>query len=212
MEDRYLETHITWNKVAKRYDEKFMEFELYDDTYSKFCKLLSQANASILEIGSGPGNIIRQILKINSDLKILATDVSHNMIALAKKNNPSIETRVLDCRNIKTISDKFDGIICGFIIPYLAKKDLSNLIFDCAAAMNESGILYLSFVAGAYNDSGFISGSSGDRTYFYYHDFAFINATLELNKFIILRRYQKEYKKADGKIELHTILLAKKKE
>jgi len=57
MEDRYLETHKTWNKIAQLYEYHFMGLELYHDTYKKFCDLLSRTDASILEIGCGPGNI-----------------------------------------------------------------------------------------------------------------------------------------------------------
>ena len=211
MEDRYIETHKTWNNVARLYEEKFIELELYNDTYKRFCELLSKSNVSVLEIGCGPGNITRHILDLNSNLKVLATDISNNMINLARKNNPQIEVQVLDCRNLKTINNKFDGIICGFTIPYLSKKDLSNLIKNCAISLNEDGILYLSYVEGDYDNSGFISGSSGDRTYFYYYDFKTIKQAIELNNMVIVDHCNKEYRKADDSIEIHTIINAKKR-
>ena len=130
-EDRYIETHKTWNNIAQLYEDEFMDFGLYDDTYKKFCDLLSKQDAAVLEIGCGPGNIARHILEINPNLKVLATDVSKKMIDLAKKNNPHIETTVLDCRNLKRIDNKYDGIICGFTIPYLSKPDCMKLIYDC---------------------------------------------------------------------------------
>ena len=123
MEDRYLETHKTWNNIAQLYEDKFMKFDLYNDTYKSFCDLLLRPDASVLEIGCGPGNITRHILDLNPKLKVLATDISKNMIDLAKRNNPEVEIQVLDCRNLKRINTKFDGIICGFTIPYLSKLD-----------------------------------------------------------------------------------------
>lgn len=36
MEDRYLETYKTWNNIAQLYEDKFMNFELYNDTYKSF--------------------------------------------------------------------------------------------------------------------------------------------------------------------------------
>ena len=210
MEDRYIETHKTWNTIAQLYEEKFMDIELYNDSYKKFCELLSTSNATVLEIGCGPGNITRRILDWNPNLKVLATDVSVNMIDLARRNNPNIDVQILDCRNLRTIRDKFDGIICGFTIPYLAKIDMSNLMADCAQSLNENGILYLSFVNGDYSDSGFISGSSGDRTYFYYYDLKTIKHALELNNMIIVDHSNKEYKRADDSIEIHTIINARK--
>lgn len=210
MEDRYIETHKTWNTIAKLYEEKFMALKLYNDTYRIFCDLLSKKNASILEIGCGPGNITKHILHINPTLKILATDVSTNMIHLAKKNNPTIKTQVLDCRNLKTVQNTFNGIICGFIIPYLSKNYCLKLISDCTSILANKGILYLSFVNGYSEKSGFISGSSGNSVYFYYHELETIKKELELNNMFITNIIEKEYKKSDSEFETHTILIAKK--
>ena len=60
--DKYRETFETWNKVAQLYEDKFMDLDLYNDTYDQFCELLLKKNASILEIGCGPGNITKYLL------------------------------------------------------------------------------------------------------------------------------------------------------
>ena len=211
MEDRYLETYKTWNNIAQLYEDKFMKLELYDDTYKSFSDLLSRPDSNVLEIGCGPGNITRHLLDLNPTLKVLAIDISKNMIDLAKRNNPEVDVQVLDCRNLKTINTKFDGVICGFIIPYLSKLDCSKLIFDCSNLLTEKGALYLSFVSGDYEKSGFISGSSGDRVYFYYHEFKRIKQELELNDMTVVDFIEKEYKKSDNTSETHTILIAKKR-
>ena len=59
-EDRYLETHKTWNNIA----------QLYNDVYKSFCDLLLRSDASVLEIGCGPGNITRHILGLNLKLNV----------------------------------------------------------------------------------------------------------------------------------------------
>ena len=210
MEDPYIETHKTWEKIEQKYEDKFMEFGLYSDTYKQFCDILSKQDASIFEIGCGPGNITRHLLSIKPSLKILATDISKNMVALTKKNNPNAETQVLDCRSLDTIPHKFDGIVCGFTIPYLSQNDCKILIADCADLLNEEGVLYLSFVSGNYDKSGFISGSSGDRTYFYYHELETIKQELQLNHLITVDFIQKEYIKSETFSETHTILNLRK--
>lgn len=210
MEDRYLETHKTWNKIAQLYEYHFMGLELYHDTYKKFCDLLSRTDASILEIGCGPGNITQFLLEFNANLKILATDISVNMIKLTKKNNPGIDVKHLDCRNIDMLKDKFDGIVCGFTIPYLSKVDCLKLISDSSKLLKDHGILYLSFVQGDYKKSAFISGSSGDRTYFYYHDIKTIKRALEFNQMTIVDFIEKDYMKSDKTSEKQTIINAKK--
>jgi len=145
-----------------------------------------------------------------TDLKIIGIDISENMIELPKKNNPTAEFVIMDCREIDSLNKKFDAIVCGFCIPYLSNNDCVKLISDCKNLLNNSGILYLSFVDGNYENSGYISGSSGDRTYFYYHNLNNLVKTLESNHLEINRLIPKNYIKTDGTDEIHTILISKK--
>ena len=209
-DNRYDETHKTWNKIAQLYEDVFMDLKLYDDTYHKFCTQITKTDASLLEIGCGPGNITRYLLNYNPKFKILATDVSKNMVDLAIKNNSSVDHQIIDCRNIGNLKSKFDGIICGFIIPYLKDSDLLNLIADIHDLLYEGGILYLSFVVGKYKNSKYISGSTGDRTFFYYYNLEKIKKTLEKEYLSITNIIEKEYQRSDGKQEIHVIVIAKK--
>ena len=36
MEDRYLETYKTWNKIAQLYEDSFMDLEIYNDSNKRF--------------------------------------------------------------------------------------------------------------------------------------------------------------------------------
>jgi 2-polyprenyl-3-methyl-5-hydroxy-6-metoxy-1,4-benzoquinol methylase len=209
--DKYQESFYTWNKIAEIYEDKFMDLDLYNDTYDVFLNLIPKTNSSVLEIGCGPGNISKYLLTKNSDLKIKGIDISEKMIELAGKNNPSAEFEIMDTREIHCLNDNFDAIMCGFCIPYLSQSDCLKLIIDCKKLLNASGVLYLSFVEGDYGNSGFISGSNGDRTYFYYHNLDYFKKELMANSFEINKLFLKNYKKADGTKENHTILILKKK-
>lgn len=208
--DQYQETFETWNKMAQLYEDKFMNLDLYNDTYSTFCELIDSSNTSILEIGCGPGNITKYLLGRNQEFIIKAIDISEKMIKLAQKNNPNAEFEVMDCRDIHTIKSKFDAIVCGFSIPYISQSECSKLIADCNTLINEKGVLYISFVAGDYQNSGYKTGSSGDRVYFYYHNLEDIKKDLKINSFNIFKLIEKKFSKSDGTDEIHTILIAKK--
>ncbi|MBL7472028.1 class I SAM-dependent DNA methyltransferase [Robertkochia sediminum] len=209
-EDHYRETHATWDSIAGPYEELFMDLPIYDQTYVQFCELLPHAKASVLELGCGPGNIARRLLEIHPDLDILATDVAQNMIDLARKNNPSIRTQLLDCRYLDSLSGSFDGVVCGFTIPYLAAEDVANLIAHCSRLLNPRGVLYLSFVPGSNDRSGFISGSTGQRTYFYYHDRETVKEQLIQNGFNRITEEEIIYERAGGAIETHLVVHAQK--
>jgi 2-polyprenyl-3-methyl-5-hydroxy-6-metoxy-1,4-benzoquinol methylase len=199
------ETFETWNKVAQIYEDKFMNLDLYNETYDLFCDLIDIENPKILELGCGPGNITKYIDTIRPYFAIDAIDMAPNMIELAKKNCPSVNFTVMDIRLISQLTSKYEGIMCGFCIPYI-----SHFISDASFLLTQSGVLYLSFVDGNYSDSGFKTGSTGDRTYFYYHSLVGITKLLEIQAFKILHLIPVLYPYDDETREVHTIIIAQK--
>ena len=208
--DTYQETFDTWNKVAKLYQDKFMDLDLYDDTYGTFCEAVNIENATILEIGCGPGNITKYLINKRPDFIIEGIDISPNMIELAKANNPTANFKVMDCREVDKLQSKFDGIICGFCFPYLSEFDSSKLVKDCGNLLKDKGVLYISFVEGDYINSGFQAASSGDRTYFYFHTLDSLTKELTNNNFETIKLFNKNYKKNIATEEVHTIIIARK--
>lgn len=208
--DTYKETFDTWNKVAKLYQDKFMDLDLYNDSYDTFCEQVNIINPTILDIGCGPGNITKYLLNKRPDFRIEGIDISPNMIELAKANNPTAGFKVMDCREIDKLQSKFDGIICGFCFPYLSEFDSSKLVKDCSTLLKEKGVLYISFVEGEYIRSGFQIASSGDRAYFYFHTLDSLINQLKDNNFQVIKVLLKNYKRNVETEEIHTIILAGK--
>ncbi len=188
-----------------------MGLKLYNDTYDLICNVVIKNKATILEIGCGSGNITRYLLSKRPDFNIFGIDISPNMIELAKINNPKANFAVMDSRNISEIETKYDAIVCGFCLPYLSETDSQKLIFEANYLLNNSGFLYLSFVEGDPNKSGFQAGSTGNRSYFYYHNLDQLKAQLLQNSFEDLKIFKVEYKKSEKEQDIHTIITAKKK-
>jgi len=209
--DKYEETFETWNKVASLYQDKFMDLDLYDETYDYICKAIAKEKAKILEIGCGPGNITKYLLSKRPDFDVFGIDIAPNMIELAKKNNPTAKFSIMDSRKIDEIQEKYDGIVCGFCLPYLSSIDTEKIINDSYNLLNESGFLYVSFVEGDPNKSDYQIGSSGDRVYFYFHNLETLKAQLTKRKFSELKTFRVTYKRTENDIEIHTIITAKKK-
>lgn len=209
--DNYQETFNTWNKIANLYEDRFMDLTIYNESYDFFCNAITKENPSILEIGCGPGNITKYILKKRTDFKLDGIDVAPNMVELAKKNNPKAQFMVMDCREISSLTQKYDGIVCGFCLPYLSETDGAKFITDCSQLLNSSGVLYLSFVEGEKSKSGFQVGSSGDRSFFYYYRLDELKQLLSMNGFHKTNLFKIDYERADGSREIHTVLIALKK-
>lgn len=95
--DKNEETFATWNKVAKLYEEKFMDIDLYNDSYDLFCNALISKQASVLDVACGPGSITKYLLNKMPGLVVDAIDNASNMISLAKVNCPTANCWVSDC-------------------------------------------------------------------------------------------------------------------
>jgi len=208
--NKYKTTIKTWDKIASLYQDKFMGLELYNDSYDVFCQQVGKTNAKVLEIGCGPGNITKYLITNRPDFKIKATDVAPSMIALAKNNNPTVNFEVMDCREINKINHKYDGVICGFCIPYISKEDCSKLIKDSSQLLEKEGVLYLSTIEGEYKSSGYEYGSTGDKTYVYYYSESFFENELLKNNFEILELIKINYPKTKDSYQTHMIFIAKK--
>jgi 2-polyprenyl-3-methyl-5-hydroxy-6-metoxy-1,4-benzoquinol methylase len=209
--DNYQKTFETWEKVAALYQSTFMDLNLYNDTYLKFCELVNKTNATIFEIGCGPGNITKHLIAKRPDFQIYAIDVSPNMIQLAKANNPSAHFSVMDCREIGSLTLKFDGVISGFCMPYLSKEDNSQFIKNCSNLLQQGGIFYFSTIKGNYNNSGFVAASTGDHSFVYYYDEEYLYDELVKNSFELIEVIYKLSPVAAGSALDDMIFLAKKK-
>lgn len=208
--DRNKETFDTWNNIASLYQDKFMNLDLYNDTYDFICKAIATPNAKLLEIGCGPGNITKYLLSQRPDFDIFGIDIAPNMIELAKKNNPTANFAVMDSREIKNLDKKYDGIIVGFCLPYLSPTESNELISNSYDLLNENGLLYLSFVEGNPEESDFKVGSGG-RVYFHYHNLDDLITQLKKSNFDQVETFKVKYKTSETEFDIHTILTAKKK-
>ena len=206
------ETIDTYDKSAERYQDKFMDMDLYNDTFDKFCSLIQKESAEVLEIGVGPGNVTKYLTSQRPDLKIFGIDMAPKMIELAQKNNPEPEFEVMDCKEIHKLNRKFDAIMCGFCMPYLSKEECKKLIADSSNLLTKDGLLYLSTMEGDYDNSGYetTSFSGQDRVYIYYHQVDYLTDCLTKNGFEIVDLQRKKYPEPDGSYLTDIIIIATK--
>ena len=201
-----------FDKYAIEYQDKYMDVSRYADTLDVFCNLIEKDTSKILEVACGPGNLTRYLIQQRSNFQILGIDLSSKMIDLAKINNPSAEFRVMDCKKISDLTKTFDGISCGFCLPYLSKEEARQLITDAAKLLNKQGVLYLSTMEGDYSNSGLQGPSSGgsDTLFIHYHEADYLISYLKENKFMDLQIHRKKYLGEDGNLTTDLILLARK--
>ena len=97
----------------------------------------------VLDLGCGTGNNCMKAVELGASY-VLGTDVSKNMIELAKKTNKNekIEYENIAMENISLIKQKFDVVISSLAFHYV--EDYDKLIKDIYELLNENGELIFS--------------------------------------------------------------------
>ena len=199
-----------FDDCAQLYQDKYMKLDLYNDSFALFCSLIRQKGATILDAACGPGNITHYLLQQRPDYKILGTDLAPKMLELAQANNPKADFQRLDIRALKLLEHKFDGVICGFGLPYLSREEAVKFIGDLPQILHPKGVVYLSTMEDDYEKSGFKGSSSGEgpQVYIHYHEVGYLSETLQKNGFNILHTIRKDFQQSDGTTSVDLLLIA----
>jgi len=209
--DHQNKTIEIYNQYAKEYEQKFMLFDLYNDTFDDLLQKTS-LNSNILELGCGPGNVIKYFLNKRNDLQITGIDLAPEMLKRAKEINPTVTFHKMDIRHTTEINQQFEVIVGAFCLPYLSYNDLPIFFKNLNRLTKENGYIYLSCMEGESNKSGFEKTSfTGDsELYIYYHQRLQLEKLLFTNGFCIEKFYTKDYPETDGTVTTDLIYLAKK--
>lgn len=199
-----------FNKLADLYQSKFMDVSMYHDTFDIFCHAIKTQQPKVLELACGPGNITKYLLTKRPDLKLLGTDLAPNMLELAKINNPQAEFALMDCRELGDLKEKFDALMCGFILPYLSKEEAEEMIKNTSRILHKGGVIYISTMEDDYSKSGYKKGSTGDEIYMYFHQADYLVTALKKNGFEILEEQRKIYQMQENVDTVDLILIARK--
>ena len=198
-----------FDEFADEYALRFMDVDSYSDSIDKFCAQISIKQPKILELGCGPGNVT-SLLKIRfPEAHITAIDLAPKMIKIAQRVMPEVDFRVMDVRDISSIPEKFDAVMCSFCLPFLSKADSCKLIADCAEKLNSGGLLYISTMEGNETKAGFeaTSFSGNSEIYFNYHSRPDLENSFAESGFEISHLKLQDYPEPDGRVTTDIIFI-----
>ncbi|MEJ5999898.1 class I SAM-dependent methyltransferase [Paucibacter soli] len=201
----------TFDQLAERYRDKYMDLDLYDAGYARFGALLPAGPARVLDAACGPGNVAHYLLAQRPELELLGIDLAPRMVALAQAAVPSARFMVHDCRRMAELAGPFDGIVCAFGLPYLSAAEAAEFIAAAAAQLRPGGALYLSAMEGRPEDSGLeTSSGSGAQAFVHYHEAAALQQALSANGLRLLELQRMPAPPGASKQTQDLILIASK--
>ncbi len=186
----------TFDKYADQYQDKYMKYEPYIETYRYLSGLL-KADADVLDVACGPGNISKLLLEEKPQLRVHGIDLSPQMLHLARLNNPTATFEIMDSREISSLKKMYDAIVAGFCFPYLSREEVVRFILSARAMVRPGGIFYISTMEGDYADSGYQSKNNEDRVYIYYHQATYLLEQLKSAGFEMIHVERKSFASDD---------------
>lgn len=184
-----------FNGFAQQYQDKFMEFDLYHDTFDMLCSCMQTPHARVLDLACGSGNVSRYLQKNRPDWHFTGLDIADQMIERARANVPEGDFFVMDIRDMLQLNRQFDVVVAGFLLPYLCREELEDLLDNTLKVLKPGGVIYLSTMEDDYAKSGPKAPSTGDgpALNLYYYRGEEICAMLEARGFSIVDNRRKDY-------------------
>lgn len=198
-----------YEKNARRYADKFDNYQAYRDKIADFCRKHIPAGARVLDLGCGPGNNITTIVTHDGTCSITGIDLCPAFIRIAKERFPQFDFRQQDIRHLD-VPHRYEVIIASFCIVHLTDDEVPGFLHTVANLLTDDGRLYLSYMNG--DTCGYETTSFSEQEIFfnYYADSA-VCRLLECNNLEVLETDTQEYPEPDGSVTTDTFLYAGKK-
>ncbi|PRX29271.1 ubiquinone/menaquinone biosynthesis C-methylase UbiE [Orenia metallireducens] len=203
-------TITAYNKNSEDYTNKFMNFPLYEKKIKEFISFLDCGN-EVLDLGCGPGNVLKWLCSSGKEFSITGVDFSEKMLKIAEKNIPEGKFYCEDITNISFDESTFDVIILSFCIVHLDDNEMKVVLEKVSKYLRNKGKIYLSFMEG--KEPGFETTSfSKEEIYYNYYEADKVRDLLANYDFEILKLSKQDYPEPDGSVTTDVFIFAEKNE
>ncbi|TRX37325.1 class I SAM-dependent methyltransferase [Flavobacterium sp. ZT3R18] len=133
-------------KMAAIFDAMYQSFIDYDEEYEFYNHLIQENNCNtILEIGSGTGNLAKRFRENNQEY--IGLDYSLSMIAIAQERNKNSVFIHGDMRSFELKNPVDVIIITGRSTSYLiSNEDINNTFDSLYKNLNPQGVIIFDFI------------------------------------------------------------------
>jgi ubiquinone/menaquinone biosynthesis C-methylase UbiE len=104
-------------------------------------------DAAILEVGCGPGQIARFVHELDAAgrVRVVGTDVSPEMLAVAKRRSPTIEFHHGDMLSLDETDATYAGVLAFYAIVHLAPEQLVVAFREMHRVLRPRGLALIAF-------------------------------------------------------------------
>jgi SAM-dependent methyltransferase len=141
-------THDTYNRIAKDWHRDHQKDTWWQEGTDDFIAVLPQGGL-VLDVGCGGGFKSRYLVR--NGLAVVGIDFSEELVKIASGEVPEAEFRVMDMRDIGTLSERFDGVFAQASLLHMPRSQAPGIVRSFADVLKPGGCLYIA-VKEAYPD------------------------------------------------------------
>lgn len=130
----------TYDRIAEDWARDHERDTWWIEGAAKFASLLPQ-HARVLDAGCGSG----QKAKFFQDrgARVLGIDFSEKLLEIARQTATASDFRLLDLRDIRTLSEEFEGVFAQASLLHIPKTETFSVIEGMVSRLVPRGLLYI---------------------------------------------------------------------
>ena len=134
----------TYDRIAEDWARDHERDTWWLECAAKFASLLPQ-DARVLDAGCGSG----QKAKFFQDrgARVLGIDFSEKLLEIARQTATASDFRLLDLRDIRTLSEEFEGVFAQASLLHIPKTETFSVIEGMVSRLVPRGLLYIAVKA-----------------------------------------------------------------
>ena len=137
-----------YDEFAKTYDENRGQFDL-TEIFNSFYARLALDQGKLLDLGCGSGEAFSRLF-VEKGWHVTGVDFSKQMLELAHRYVPEMETIHADVRQVKFSSAQFDAIVAVYSLFHVPRQDHHELFSNMHHWLRPGGMLLFTYATKQY--------------------------------------------------------------
>lgn len=134
----------TYDRIAGDWARDHESDTWWRECTTRFASLLPDG-ARLLDAGCGSGQKARFFQ--DRGMRVLGIDFSEKLLAIARQTATASEFRLLDLRDIGTLSEEFEGVFAQASLLHIPKAEVLSVIEGMVSRLVPQGLLYVAVKA-----------------------------------------------------------------
>jgi len=134
----------TYDRIAEDWAKDHEGDTWWRECTTRFASLLPQG-ARVLDAGCGSGQKARFFQ--DRGFQVLGIDFSEKLLEIARQTATASDFRLLDLRDIRTLSEQFDGVFAQASLLHIPKAETFSVIEGMVSRLVPQGLLYIAVKA-----------------------------------------------------------------